>query len=614
MKKKIRLGFLSTALLAVCFLLPSMCYGQALDNKGTDFIMAFLPNLTGAEEKVQLHLTGAVATTVTIQYPVNSPTFTTTATIVPGSVTIVDLPVNAQKSWVATTVQNNCVRAFADDEFVCYMINLRLYTSDAALSLPIDTMNTEYIVTTWEASTPEFVVFAAYDETEVTISPPGGSDYIVQIDRGQGYMSQPGGDPTGTIITATRPIGMTNGNRCVAYDGSACDHIFEVAVPVQAWGEMIPAANLPETSLGVHYKILAGNDNINVLINGVSQGTINRGEYILTGRLADDLIIEGTNPDPDHLNPIFVVQFMANRQSSGGAPIGDPAMGNMIPAAQYMKDYTFSTVGGNQFIENYLTVIADESDLSTIELDGVPIGAGSFTQIGTSDFYAARIEIVEGVHTTSSTGIYGHGITVEGFNWYDSYLYPGGALFEFINPKGDPWDPVCNLTGTGPLWNGSATDNTPSEDINNNGILDPDEDTNNNGVIDRDTGIFFVELAPGADNLVLTVDPFTPGDPTVTYTVQVQDEFDPANGTIIVTDGAGNTCEVNVSWLVGPQQVCDVNNDGLIDINDIRAILGARGTPASGPLDPADADGDGFITPGDAKFCIQDCDNPGCAP
>lgn len=64
----------------------------------------------------------------------------------------------------------------------------------------------------------------------------------------------------------------------------------------------------------------------------------------------------------------------------------------------------------------------------------------------------------------------------------------------------------------------------------------------------------------------------------------------------------------------GVQQVCDVNNDGQIDITDIRAILGARGTTASGPNDPADADGDGFITPSDAKFCIQDCGNPGCAP
>lgn len=72
--------------------------------------------------------------------------------------------------------------------------------------------------------------------------------------------------------------------------------------------------------------------------------------------------------------------------------------------------------------------------------------------------------------------------------------------------------------------------------------------------------------------------------------------------------------DVFKEWLTGGQAVCDVDNNGAIDFFDIRAILSARGTPASGPTDPADADGDGWITPSDAKLCIQDCDNVGCAP
>lgn len=95
----------------------------------------------------------------------------------------------------------------------------------------------------------------------------------------------------------------------------------------------------------------------------------------------------------------------------------------------------------------------------------------------------------------------------------------------------------------------------------------------------------------------------TPGGTITTYCTIDSDDTNPQTRSVQtdVCDG-------------GPQLVCDVNNDGRIDINDIRAILGARGTPASGPGDPADADGDGLITPHDAKLCIQDCDNPGCAP
>jgi len=593
MNKNRGIGFISLVLLLSFFLLPCVAFGESLDNKGRDFIMGFLPNFTGNLEALELHLTGDVATTVTVEYPVNAPTFTTTAAIVPGTVTIVSLPLGAHRDWTSGSVLNNCVRAFAGDEFVCYMINIREHTSDAALALPIDTMNTEYIVTTWDGDTPEFVVVAAFDTTDVTITPPGGSAYTVSLNRGEGYMSQGGGDMTGTSISATLPVGMTNGNRCVNYDGSACDHIFEVAVPVQAWGDFIPAANLPETSLGVRYKILAGNDDITILINGVSQGTLNRGDFILTNRLADDVIIEGTNADPDHLNPIFAVQFMANRESSGGEPIGDPAMGNMVPAEQYLGDYTFSTVGGDQFIENNVTIIAEQPDIATLELDGLPVGAGSFTQIGTSNHYAAIIEIAEGVHTTSSAGMNTHGITVEGFNWYDSYLYPGGALFEFINPQGDENPPECGCDFTDTAGDCTASDDRPSEDTNDNGVLDEGEDLNGNGVIDEDTGIFFVALAEGAVNLVLTVDAFVPGDGTVDYSVGLIDPLSAGNGVIRVTDGAGNICETVVTLNEQGESCGDLDGDGDVD-NDDRVILtGALGTCAGDPGYIADADYDG---------------------
>ena len=58
---------------------------------------------------------------------------------------------------------------------------------------------------------------------------------------------------------------------------------------------------------------------------------------------------------------------------------------------------------------------------------------------------------------------------------------------------------------------------------------------------------------------------------------------------------------------------CDVDVDGDIDINDIRLVLAARNTPASGPDDPRDADGDGFITVLDARVCTLRCTLPGCA-
>jgi hypothetical protein len=59
--------------------------------------------------------------------------------------------------------------------------------------------------------------------------------------------------------------------------------------------------------------------------------------------------------------------------------------------------------------------------------------------------------------------------------------------------------------------------------------------------------------------------------------------------------------------------VCDVDTDGDVDRLDLSLIIGARKTPAGGPDDPRDADGDGTITVLDARTCVRQCTLPRCA-
>ncbi len=551
--------------IAFCFFLISPVAKASLDNKGTDFIMAFLPN-NSPGATTELHLTSDVSTNVTIEYPVNSPIFTTTVAVSPGNITIVSVPTTASEGWNADSVQNNAVHAFSNDEFVAYLINLLSFTSDAALALPVDTMNTEYIVADYDPFGSQFAVIAGFDNTTVRITPSSnmtghnaGVPFSVVLNRGQGYYGRTTSTTlTGTIISADRPVGLSNGNVCTTVPNGTgyCDHLFEVAQPVQSWGNRALVANLPNRPSGSIYRILASVDGTTVLQDGVSIGVINRGQFIETAVIPGNHIFEGDNP-------IYVVQYMTG-QNFPGAISGDPAMGNMIPTEQYLSAYTFSTVGGGQFSQNFLTVIAQDSDVTggTIRLDGVAISAENFTPIGTTGFQSAVVLLASGVHVTTSNGV--HGITVEGYNNYDSYIFPGGALFQFINPVGDANPPVCNvqIQDSPPSAAGSAVDNRPTEDTNNNGILDPGEDLNGNGQIDVDTGIFFVELLQGAVNLVLTVNPFTPGDGTVTYTVNLIDQNLPGTGTIRSTDGAGNTCSVVVTLSTAQSIACAIKLTG----------------------------------------------------
>jgi hypothetical protein len=532
---------------------------QFLDYAGNDFIIAFMPNLfaSGKPITLELHLIGKVNTIVTVEYPVNSPTFSTTVAVNPGSITVLTIPLSAATSWPIGATANNAVHVRAQDEFVCYLISRRQHSTDAALALPVDVFNTEYIVMSYVGAShggdkSEFVVVAGFDNTTVTITPvvdmiggfSAGTSFDITLNRGEGFLAQsllnigPEADLTGTIIRANRPVGVSNGSVCayVPQGNEACDHLFEVAQPTQTWGKEVFVTNLPNRPRGSIYRILASADSTIISMDASPIDTLNRGEFHETKVLTGSHVFSGTKP-------IFVVQYMTGVIQSG-AGIGDPAMANMIPREQYLTAYTFSTIGGGQFRENFVTIIVENSDVGSMTLDGANIPASAFTPISGTDFSSAIMRLSHGTHTTISN--HGHGITVEGYDTDDSYIYPGGARFEIINHSRDTNPPICEVSIFDDTAHGSAKDNRPSEDINGNGILDPGEDLNGNGRIDEDTGIFFVALEPGSDNLQLDVDPFTPGDSLVTFEVTLLDSNRPGAGIVTATDGDGNKCSTSI--------------------------------------------------------------------
>ncbi|SYZ72449.1 conserved exported hypothetical protein [Candidatus Zixiibacteriota bacterium] len=579
MKKLLRTKTLAVLLLAVISLGGSLALGQGtetLDNKGREFILTFLPNYTSGS--TELHLTSDVATDVTIEWPMNAPTFTTTVAVNPGAITAVTIPTGAEYNWNTGGVAGNAIHATAAQEFVCYLINRASATSDAALGLPVDVMNTDYMVVTNRGSTAHsgdaglFVVVARTDNTQVTITPShnlyggyaAGVPFNIVLNRGQGFLGQSlahsdvAADLTGTQIVADKPVGMTNGNFCtnVPPNVYACDHIFEVAQPVQSWGKRIFVPNLPLRTGGSIYKILAAEDNTTVTQDGAPLGVLNKGQYIETDYLPGYHVFEGDKA-------IFVVQFMPS-QDSPNAIMGDPAMANMSPAEQYLWDYTFSTVGGAQFARNFLSVIAHNTDITggTMTLDGAPIPAASFNPIAGTDLSAAVIELAEGTHSTASIH-YPHGITVEGYNSYDSYSYPGGAMFIPINPIHDTIPPICEQTSNnGCVATATATD-----------------------IHDNASGIFLVRLDHGSVNLALTVTPFEQGASSASYSVTTIDNNLPGNGTVTVIDGEGNTCALTY----------ELNCGGPIETGSIFGKVLASGSGLQGVRIDLYTSGDMFI-------------------
>lgn len=198
--------------------------------------------------------------------------------------------------------------------------------------------------------------------------------------------------------------------------------------------------------------------------------------------------------------------------------------------------------------------------MSSLLLDGTPINAALFSPVGTSGFSGGQVSINLGSHTIS--GNVPFGIYVYGFGSYDSYGYPGGMAYEFINPMGDTYAPNVRLNQINDTIWGTATDSEDinangvldagedlngnghldrrSEDVNGNGKLDAGEDLNGNGYLDRDTGVFKVELEPGSINLKLNCLAFVPGALSVSFSLTLIDPALPGSGMLRVADGVGN--------------------------------------------------------------------------
>ncbi len=126
-------------------------------------------------------------------------------------------------------------------------------------------------------------------------------------------------------------------------------------------------------------------------------------------------------------------------------------------------------------------------------------------------------------------------------------------------------------------------------------------DADDSGAIDRnDISAIFAARSTPADS------PDDPRDANGDGLITVKDSL------ICVLRCDLPRCEIVDQTNEPPIAVCDADDNGAIDRNDISAIFAARNTPADSPDDPRDANGDGLITVKDGLICVLRCDLPRC--
>jgi len=377
----------------------------------------------------------------------------------------------------------------SDNEITVYAHNQAHTTSDACLVLPSDILGMDYFIMSYnsdgeiesfsndltENSTPsQFVILATEDNTNITIIPKEETQFNnrniqnLTINKGDAYLVQarirgtsPRTDLTGSEVHSDKPIAVFAGHQRSTIPNEdrgsnpSRDYLLEQMPPIETWGQnalLIPYQQPTNVTLLEHdiYRILSGNDDTEIFINNVLVDILNKGEFF-----------EGLLTNPAHVRasaPILVSQFKKTSDYGGMSSfnLGDPFEMLIPPIEQFMTNYrvintqAYQTSNSDKvYDEQYIIIVATDTSMASVLLDGNPIQLSYFKPIPTTNYFYANVRVGDGVHSISCNDKIG--VYVYGYGQANSYGYVGGMSmkpYDFSPPQITSIDTCYSMKGT----------------------------------------------------------------------------------------------------------------------------------------------------------------------
>ncbi len=406
-----------------------------VDNSANEFFLAFYRNYYLYSASLQLFVNTPESSPVSFTVTATGFTYTGTATN-SGSV-IVTLPSTLEVQSSSERNKGIYVQAAGNSRITVYGSSLERYTSDSFLALPcLDQSLDEYeyyAMSYYGAGLPCALLFVAcQDNTRITT--PYGS---VTLNRLQTYLIERNGDTTGARITSTKPISFFSNNRCTYIPSGvlACDYITEQLPPTSTWGRDFLVASLLGRTSAELYRIIASRPSTTFTVACVGRSTVT---YSLTsaGSWREVELADNSHCSIEASGPVLVAQFAYGQQADGVS--ADPFMVMIPPIDQFSNRYIFNVL--STFSRNFITVYVSPQyyQRERIFLDGVNVLSWQWTTVRCSDGaicgYIAGRSMTAGSHTLYHDDLYARiGLTVYGFDSYDSYGYPGGLILDAIS-------------------------------------------------------------------------------------------------------------------------------------------------------------------------------------
>ena len=321
-------------------------------------------------------------------------------------------------------------------------------TNDASLLLPVNTWRDEYMAASWPnwdgINLPAwYAIVASKDGTKVTLNPSATGDKIkagagvaadgtgvVMLDEGDvlQVITNTGGDVTGTIAVADKPIEMFAGHDCtnVPFNKSACDHLEEAMFPIDSLAKeyiVVPPIQVPNNNLdkAQMVKIVASEDNTTLTFEPdqpVNKNLAKAGDFVMLSETTAAFKVSSDKK-------ILVAQFMVGQTAGYGT--SDPAMLLTVPAEQYRSDYLF--FAATNWVANFVDIIAPTN--TAVEVDQMAVN--TWAPIGNTGFSVAHVPLSnagDGSHRVTADKKVG--ISVYGVQSAGSYWFPGGLDLDIL--------------------------------------------------------------------------------------------------------------------------------------------------------------------------------------
>lgn len=438
-------------MLCLLLLLSGAVSAFAQSTVGTDFWVAFMPNLRQEHPGRALYL--EMSATRACSGSVTNPrtNWSSEFNIAVGQVTTLEIPFEqAYEEEASDTILDIGLHVVATDSISLFAFNFREYSLDALCVFPIEALGSDYIVQCYAPNSingdtvmrSEFSVLALEDNTMVEIQLTSdtkgghhaGNIFYVVLDAGQCYQVQSvplgelDGNLSGTRVRSLegKKIAVFAGDRGTYIPDSdpfcgTADFIFEQMPPIDTWGKRFIVTST-ERRYYDRVRVTAANDNCQVFVDGVLQTTI---EAFETDEFemhpdAPAILLETSEPTE-------VCMYLTGALYHQSDPlIGDPSMVRISPLEQTMDYVTFPRFYNGHCTYHYVNIVVATAFVEYMMLDGQNI-ASRFSEVASYPEYSfAKIQLGSGVHTLSNPmgGFVAHAY---GLGQGESYAFSLGA-------------------------------------------------------------------------------------------------------------------------------------------------------------------------------------------